>query len=85
MAKLTKKQRSDLERALSQAEKASQYIMKDSVVICYKDFKGKPYRNNHFYNEDENICISTVEKMYGSELCQLQDSINTIKKFLSEN
>ena len=85
MAKLTKKQRKDLERALEQAEKAQAYIMKDSTLICTPDFKGKPYSTSHFYNEDQNLCISLVEKAYGSTLCQLGDSIQTIKNFLNDN
>jgi len=85
MAKLTKKQRKDLERALDQAEKAQAYIMHKDVIVCRSDFKGKPYRTNHFYNEEQNLCISPVEKAYGSTLCQLGDSIQTIKNFLENN
>lgn len=85
MAKLTKKQRKDLERALDQAEKAQAYIMKDTTLICSPDFKGKPYRTSQFYNEDQNLCITPIEKAYGNTLCQLGDSIQTIKNFLADN
>ncbi|AGH31919.1 hypothetical protein VPIG_00061 [Vibrio phage PWH3a-P1] len=85
MAKLTKTQRKDLERALLQAEKASAYIMRDSTLVCAPDFKGKPYRSDQFYNEDQNLCIVNLEKRYGSELCQLQESIATLKRFLDNN
>ena len=85
MAKLTKKQRLDLERALKQAEMSRDFIFKDNIVLCVKVFKGKPYRPNHYYNEEIGLCLAPVEKDYGSTLCQLKDSIATIKKFLSEN
>ena len=85
MAKLTKKQRKDLERALDQAEKAQAFIMQEDTLICRKDFKGKPYTTSHFYNEDLNLCITPSEKRYGSHLCQLSDSIQTIKSFLENN
>ena len=85
MAKLTKKQRIDLERALRQAELASSYILNENTIICRPDFNGKPYRENHFYNEERNLCISSVEKSYGNTLCQLQDAIITIKSFLENN
>lgn len=85
MAKLTKAQRKDLERALQQAEKASNYVMSDRIMVCSPDHKGKPYRSNQFYNEDQNLCIVNIEKRYGSELCQLQESIDTLKRFLANN
>lgn len=85
MAKLTKKQRKDLDRALDQAEKAQAFIMQKSTLICRADFKGKPYSSSQFYNEDKNLCIVPTEKSYGSHLCQLSDSIQTIKSFLESN
>lgn len=85
MAKLTKKQVKDLERALNSAKLAHDYIMKESTFIGMNDFKGKPYRSGQFYNESENLCISRVEKHYGSTLCQLPDAIATIEAFIINN
>ena len=85
MAKLTKKQRADLERTLTSAKKVQGFILNDKVVVCTKDFKGKPYRSSHFYNEDENLCISPIMKEYGSLLAQLPDVITGLEKFLADN
>ena len=78
MAKLTRAQRSELERVLHDATRARDYIMSDSIAVCRRGLSA-PALN---YVRADGDTIAEVTKDYGSHLCGINEAIRTLRAFL---
>lgn len=82
MARLTRVQRSAIERALVHARRAHKYIFQDNVAVCRRGHPGGGTTLD--YRRNDGAVLSEVEKHYGSDLTGLDDSIRELQRFLED-
>lgn len=91
MAKLTRKQSTDIARTLALLERVQAYIAAPRTVICWVDEKATTAL--HYTREyvpaidkspDDAKPLYRVAKDIGTELCLLPDAIRNLRHMLNE-
>ena len=81
MAKLTKSQRADIERALYHAQRAQRYIMRPDIVVASQCAQATT--SLHYTRANcEGGALFPVAKECGSDLCGLADAIKGLEQML---
>jgi hypothetical protein len=81
MAKLTRKQRATIEKALRNAERASAYIHGKDIAVCRREHLATTAL--HYSRQSDAACLYEVERSYGSDLVGLQVAIETLSALLA--
>lgn len=82
MAKLTKGQRAQVDRALYHAKRARAYLFDVDTAICRRCTWAST--TLHYTRIDVPGGILEVAKEYGSDLCGLDDAIKELEQFCME-
>jgi len=81
MAKLTKKQRNTLDRALSAITQASEYIFSDDVAVCCKK-ESQTTTQDYIRFDGGGPVLACTQREYGSHLCRLRDAEKLIRDMI---
>lgn len=84
MAKLTRRQLTDLEHVLYHAKRAQAYLADPSVAVCRS---GGPATTSLHYTRADGTggSLYPVDKEIGSDLTGLPESIRLLESFLTPN
>lgn len=81
MSKLTKKQRTAIEYALRNAERAFMFIQSGHIVVARK---GGPATTTLHYARADGSTLYEIDKQIGSDLTGLENTIKALSDFLME-
>ena len=76
MARLTRRQRMAIDRAVLDVQAVKDYIMGDRVAVCRVDTQATT--TLHFQRPDGRI-LYEVERAYGSPLCRLDSALTVLE------
>ena len=79
MAKLTRKQTAAVEYALRNLERAKAYIMSKDVAVARR---GNFASTTLHYSRADGSTLYEIDREIGSDLCGLDNGINTLKMLL---
>lgn len=80
MANLTRKQRSAVESALRNAERARTYIHAPHIAVCRRDSVASTTLH---YSRQDGASLYEVERRYGSDLVGLDNAIQELRNLLA--
>jgi hypothetical protein len=83
MAKLTRKQRDDLRRAVEQLQRAYRYVHSDRVVVCIRA-EAATTTLHLTRGEPEPLVLYPVAKDIGSDLACFGTGLRWLKNFMGE-